>query len=146
MKFSQKENFEILSNAPLSSRFVKLSTCKNDSNFQFVKLSPHKIKMFYSKSFTKSFSFYHLIQIVPSLCKWINLVIVKMYFKEQIQKQAYSNLLTIKKVRCCCDSFIHFSTIFWRILWVSWTRTLLNAECIMQCPRSEMNYIKIYDR
>ena len=33
-----------------TSRLAKLSTCKNDRNFQFAKLSPRKIKVFYSTS------------------------------------------------------------------------------------------------
>ena len=32
-----------------TSRFGKLSTCKNGSNFQIAKLSLRKIKVFYSK-------------------------------------------------------------------------------------------------
>ena len=31
-----------------TSRLAKLSTCKNDRNFQFAKLSPREIKVFYS--------------------------------------------------------------------------------------------------
>ena len=31
-----------------TSRLAKLSTCKNDRNFQFAKLSPCEIKVFYS--------------------------------------------------------------------------------------------------
>ena len=33
-----------------TSRLAKLSTCKNDRNFQFAKLSPREIKVFYSIS------------------------------------------------------------------------------------------------
>ena len=32
-----------------TSRLAKLSTCKNDRNFQFAKLSPREIKVFYSR-------------------------------------------------------------------------------------------------
>ena len=31
-----------------TSRLAKLSTCKNDRSFQFAKLSPREIKVFYS--------------------------------------------------------------------------------------------------
>ena len=46
-KYSQKFKFCIDGNSK-TSRFTKLSTCKNSSNFQFAKLSTSEIKVFYS--------------------------------------------------------------------------------------------------
>ena len=34
-----------------TSRLAKLSTCKNDRSFQFAKLSPREIKVFYSSCY-----------------------------------------------------------------------------------------------
>ena len=45
IKYLQNFKFYIDSNSK-SSRFTKLSTCKNGSNFQFAKLSPHEIEVF----------------------------------------------------------------------------------------------------
>ena len=47
IKYQRKFKFYIDGNSK-SSRFTNLSTCKNSSNFQFAKLSPRKIKVFYS--------------------------------------------------------------------------------------------------
>ena len=47
IKYPRKFNFYIDSNSK-TSKFAKLSTCKNGSNLQFAKLSPHKIKVFHS--------------------------------------------------------------------------------------------------
>ena len=47
IKYPQKFKCNIDGNSK-TYRFAKLSTCKNVSNFQFAKLSPHKIKVFYS--------------------------------------------------------------------------------------------------
>ena len=46
IKYLQQFEFYINCNSK-TSRFAKVSTCKNDSNFQFAKLSPCKIKAFY---------------------------------------------------------------------------------------------------
>ena len=47
IKYLQKFKCYFDSNSK-TSRFAKLSTCKNGSNLQFAKLSPHEIKVFYS--------------------------------------------------------------------------------------------------
>ena len=62
IKYPQKFKFYIDSTVTISKtfRFAKLSTCKNDSNLQFAKLSPSKIKVFYSRftgTATKALSF-----------------------------------------------------------------------------------------
>ena len=49
IKYPRKFEFYIGSNSK-TSRFAKLSTCIRGSNLQFAKLSPRKIKVFYSSS------------------------------------------------------------------------------------------------
>ena len=52
IKYPRMFKFYIDSNSK-ASRFAKLSTCKDGSNLQFAKLSPHEIKVFYSNSATR---------------------------------------------------------------------------------------------
>ena len=53
IKYLRKFKFYIDSNSK-ASRFAKLSTCKDGSNLQFAKLSPHEIKVFYSMLYNHS--------------------------------------------------------------------------------------------
>ena len=47
IKYPRRFKFYIASNCK-ASRFAKLSTSRSGSNFQFMKLSPHEIKVLYS--------------------------------------------------------------------------------------------------